>query len=567
MMEGCGKKSSHLNEDDEDMSRESFISAVISHLEVRGNNSNKMFRQPVHRPILLKAFEEDDGSSGKIRGKRVYRALCFDFPNVSSQKLRGLSNIILQCTKGSEQFPSWFVITSKFLDGILYMGSSSRSCSQDQEAAARELAAMVLIRTFEKVLDMSESCARKLFPSCGSLGAGLENVASHLSNCALVQMESKTWSSMHLTASIFRIVRQLLDADTCKGTWKDEDESGGVRGCWTSYWYLLRDRATHNPNDNMSDLLRAADDIQGIACWGDDDHQRVFWSTLGSLSLSPAVASAGATAKQAFASFLERHLKNALCEIVRIEKRAHAAAANGANAGKRQWCMLSDHVNDLISTFHFLALQGGVNGKRHIQVLSKAGIFRHMLQMWLQAQTDSSSIVARLVGKDAILDAFLLDCCCRAPRTAAVYAVRVPGVLNAVDELSSDAAYAALWPLVLGVAEDGSLLATASSKWLSLAAKGKDGEYSYYDLDVALSKLVEEPVCSFVATSAAARDALAQPLFTLLSSLKSDLGTMAKCKENAGEKADRAGKARRMRLLGRVKRAREILAGGSAKGA
>ena len=229
--------------------------------------------------------------------------------------------------------------------------------------------------------------------------------------------------------------------------------------------------------------------------------------------------------------------------------------------------MLSDHVNDLISTFHFLALQGGVNGKRHIQVLSKAGIFRHMLQMWLQAQTDSSSIVARLVGKDAILDAFLLDCCCRAPRTAAVYAVRVPGVLNAVDELSSDAAYAALWPLVLGVAEDGSLLATASSKWLSLAAKGKDGEYSYYDLDVALSKLVEEPVCSFVATSAAARDALAQPLFTLLSSLKSDLGTMAKCKENAGEKADRAGKARRMRLLGRVKRAREILAGGSAKGA
>ena len=52
MMEGCGKKSSHLNEDDEDMSRESFISAVISHLEIRGNNSNKMFRQPVHRPIL-----------------------------------------------------------------------------------------------------------------------------------------------------------------------------------------------------------------------------------------------------------------------------------------------------------------------------------------------------------------------------------------------------------------------------------------------------------------------------------------------------------------------------------
>jgi hypothetical protein len=145
-----------------DKLRSDFIEEMIAELMRQKEGDEKSFNQP-----------QDN------RSKDIFRALCFDYPIVTSDELLILAQDVIKfaSSTSSDQLYDFFWLNDKFLSNLVYLSSSAPQSDEAREKAIASLCAAVFLKLPLRLLGMNRAELNNFF--CGPLNSA----SSDTNNC------------------------------------------------------------------------------------------------------------------------------------------------------------------------------------------------------------------------------------------------------------------------------------------------------------------------------------------------------------------------------------------------
>eukprot|EP00596_Hydrurales_sp_CCMP1899_P005369 CAMPEP_0119040370 /NCGR_PEP_ID=MMETSP1177-20130426/10268_1 /TAXON_ID=2985 /ORGANISM="Ochromonas sp, Strain CCMP1899" /LENGTH=420 /DNA_ID=CAMNT_0007005347 /DNA_START=87 /DNA_END=1350 /DNA_ORIENTATION=+ len=217
-----------------DKLRSDFIEEMIAELMRQKKGDEKSFNQP------------------KVnRSKDIFRALCFDYPIVTSDELLILAQDVIKfaSTKSSDQQYDFFWLNDKFLSNLVYLSSSAPESDGAREKAIASLCAAVFLKLPLRLLGMNRAELNNFF--CGPLNAASSDTDNYNDNSSSLNLNDRIIMSwQEVCANYHRFV--------LRGT---ASLLSGIEGT-----ALVRDKdkgSVDESNGHLSDLIEAIDKIRG----------------------------------------------------------------------------------------------------------------------------------------------------------------------------------------------------------------------------------------------------------------------------------------------------------------
>ncbi len=318
--------------EDEGLTRGDFMRQLVEQLRVN---------ERAAQAVGAGAPREDEAKECAAQAQAAFRALGYDFPLLTQAQARALEQVLSERLRAGAALPEWFWLSPKVLEGAQYLLFERRAQESGAAAAPRTLAmlyATLLVKSLERLVSPQTAPGERrrllsgpspgLVSGLGSGGSSEERAepgsalrTSLLDFVGLISYQSvalvslEDWEAGHLTATLFRAVRALLELGQSSAPFlldaadaSEVEMVAELRGLWPRLLFMLRDRIADKPEAIPHVLPALADSaalcgarhaalqesVLGPHTSASGADNVVLVAVLGSLANSPALAAAPA---------------------------------------------------------------------------------------------------------------------------------------------------------------------------------------------------------------------------------------------------------------------------------